>query len=196
MEIINPIISNCFKLALKEYKTWLNWVVKVSHWELYEELKFDHMNKYYMCNPESVLENETHKLFWEFWDTNGSPNLSQTTRQNNNLLEKRTCRIVDFTVPVDHWVKVKETKKNDKCLDFARELKKLWGIKVTVIPIIMGALSTVTKGLIKWLEDLEIIGWEETLQTTVLLGSVRILRRVLETWAELLILKLFRECIG
>ena len=50
------------KLAQKEYETWHDWVGKVIHWELSKKLKFDHMNKCYMHNPESVLENETHKL--------------------------------------------------------------------------------------------------------------------------------------
>ena len=43
------------------------------------------------------------------------------------------------------------------------------------------ALGTVTKGLIQGLEDLEITGRVETIQTTALLRSARILRRVLET---------------
>ena len=38
--------------------------------------------------------------------------------------KKRTCRIVDFAVPADHEVKLKESKKRDKYLDLARELKK------------------------------------------------------------------------
>ena len=52
-------------------------------------------------------------------------------------------------------------------------------MKVIVIPILIGALSTITKGLIKGLEDLEIRGQVETLQTTALLRSARILKRVL-----------------
>ena len=53
-------------------------------------------------------------------------------------------------------------------LDFARGLKKLWNIKVTVIPIVIGGLGTVTKGLLKGLQDLEIRGRVETIQTTIL----------------------------
>ena len=49
-----------------------------------------------------------------------------------------------------------------------------------VIPIVVGALGTVTKGLVNGLEDLEIRGQEESIQTTTLLRSVRIPRRVLE----------------
>ena len=75
-------------------------------------------------------------------------------------------------------------------LDLARELKKLWNMKVTIVPIVIGALGTITKWLLKGLEDLEIGGRVETFQTTALLRTSRILRRVLETWGDLISLKL------
>ena len=50
-----------------------------------------------------------------------------------------------------------------------------------VIPIVVGALSIVTKGLIKGLEVLSIRGRVETIQTAALLRLARMLRRVLET---------------
>ena len=52
-------------------------------------------------------------------------------------------------------------------------------MKVTIVPIVIGALGTVTKGLLKGLEDLEIGGRVEISQTTALLRTARILRRVL-----------------
>ena len=74
---------------------------------------------------------------------------------------------MDFSVSADHRVKLKESEKKDKYLDLARELKKkLCNMKVTVIPIIAGALGTVTKGLVQGLEDLEIRVWVEIIQTT------------------------------
>ena len=60
-------------------------------------------------------------------------------------------------------------------------MKKLWNMQVTIIPIVIGAFGTETKGLLKGLEDLEDGGRVETIQTTVLLRTARILRRVLET---------------
>ena len=54
-------------------------------------------------------------------------------------------------------------------------------MKVTIIPIVMSAFGTVTKGLLKSLKDLEVGGRVETMQTTELLRITRILRRVLET---------------
>ena len=61
-EIINHIISECSKLAQKEYKARHDWVGTVIHWEMWKKLKFDHTNKWYMQNPAPVLENDTHKL--------------------------------------------------------------------------------------------------------------------------------------
>ena len=63
---------------------------------------------------------------------------------------------MDFAISADHWIKLKETEKRDKFLDLAWELKKLWNMKVTVISIEVGALGTITKGLIQELLDLEI----------------------------------------
>ena len=101
-----------------------------------------------------------------------------------------------ITVPAVHRVKLKESEKKDKYLDLVRELKKLWNMKVAIIPIVIGALGTVTKELIKGLEDLEIRERVKTIQTTALLRSARILRRVLETWEGLLSLKLQWKTIG
>ena len=57
-EIINHIISEYSKFAQNEYKTRLDWVVKVIHREL--------CKKWYIHNLESVQENETHKFLCDF----------------------------------------------------------------------------------------------------------------------------------
>ena len=69
-------------------------------------------------------------------------------------------------------------------------------MKVTIVPIVAGAFGTITKGLLKGLEDLEVDGRVETIQTTALLRTARILRRVRETWGDLLSLKLQWKTIG
>ena len=77
-----------------------------------------------------------------------------------------------------------------KYLDLGREFKKLWNVKVTIIPIVICAFGTVTKELLKGLEDLEVGGRVTTIQNTALLRTTRILRKVLETWGDFLSLKL------
>ena len=38
--------------------------------------------------------------------------------------EKWTCRLIDFVVPANHGVKIKENEKMDKYLDLVRLIKK------------------------------------------------------------------------
>ena len=71
---------------------------------------------------------------------------------------------------------LKESEKKGKYLNLARELKKLWNMKVMIVPVVVGALGTITKGLLKGLEDLEVGGRVETIQMTALLRTARILR--------------------
>ena len=185
--MINYIISECSILVQKEYKTRHEWVGKVIHWEMCKKLKFDHTNKWYMHNPVSVLENDAYKLLGDF-DIQ-MDHLISARRPDHNQQKKRTCKIMDFAVPADHRIKLKESKKA-KYFDLARELKKLRNLKVTIIPIRIGAFSTVTKGLSKGLEDLEVGGWVETIQTTASLRTARIQKSGLETWGDLLSLRL------
>ncbi len=63
----------------------------------------------------------------------------------------------------EHRIKLKKCEKKDKYLDLARGLKKLWNMKVTIVPIMIGAFGTVTKGLLKGREDLEDGGRVETI---------------------------------
>ena len=78
-----------------------------------------------MHNPGCVLENDTHKLLWDFGVQ--TDHLISARRPDLILIckIKRICKIVDFTVPASHRIKLKEYEKKDKYLDLDRELKKL-----------------------------------------------------------------------
>ena len=99
-ETINHIINECSKSAQKEYKTRHDWIGKVIHWEMRKKFKFDHTNKWYMHNPAPVLENDTHKLLWDF-DIQ-TDHLISARRPDliiiNKKKKKRICKIVDFAV--------------------------------------------------------------------------------------------------
>ena len=57
-----------------------------------------------------------------------------------------------MAVSADYKLKTKESEKINKFLDLARELKKLWNMKMTVISVVVGALRTLHKELGKTLE--------------------------------------------
>ena len=77
-----------------------------------------------MNNPAPVLENDSHKLLWDF--NIETDHLIPVRRPDIIKINKRKriCKIVDFAVPTDHRINLRESEKKDKYLDLARELKK------------------------------------------------------------------------
>ena len=76
-----------------------------------------------MHKSEFVQENEMHKIHrnLKYKEITQSQPESLTKMQINK--KKITCHLVDFAVLVNHTVKMKESKKLDKYLDFAKEIK-------------------------------------------------------------------------
>ena len=92
-----------------------------------------------------VLENDTHKLQWDF----NILNTGQKTRPYNNQQKKKKKKkenLQNFrlAVPADHRINLKECENKDKYHDLAREFKKLWNMKVMIVPIVIGAFGTIT----------------------------------------------------
>ena len=154
------------------------------HWELCKKFKFDHTNKWYIHNPEFVRPGK-----WDaqnsmgFWGTNGSSNLSKTTRTSDRQKrrkkkDKESAKLL--TVSADHRVKLKEIEKTDEFLDLAWELKKK--VEYDGDTNLIGAF--------------EIKGRVETIQTIALLRSAWILKRILKTWGDFLSLRLQWETIS
>ena len=68
--------------------------------------------------------------------------------------EHYECQIIDFAIPYDTRVDDTEVEKIEKYLDMARELKKVWNMRVTLIPLVIGALGTTDKALEKRLRPM------------------------------------------
>ena len=144
---------------------------KVINGELCKKLKPHHTNKTYMLH-----QNKTYK---HLWDLEIQTRLLISARQPDLVTVNKNKRT--FAVSTEHKVKSKENENRDKYLDLARELKKLWNMKVKMIPSVVGAQGTIPKALVKGLEYLEINGQVDNFQATALQRSTRIPRRVLES---------------
>ena len=124
------------------------------HQELWNWLKFDHTDNWYMHKPKYDQENETHKIIKQ----------SQQRRLDFMLInfKKRICPIVGFAVAVDHGVKRKENEKVDKNADLDSDLKKLKNLKATVVLIVVWAIGIILKGLERRMKKLDIRAKMET----------------------------------
>ena len=116
---INLLINKCSKLAQRKHNPKHDWVEKMIHWELCKKLKFDYNSKWYMRKPESVPDNETHLVFWDF-----------------------EIQTITYSRPDQMIIK---QKKSDKYLD----LRKLRHLKVMVRIIAIGTLEMVLKDFVR-----------------------------------------------
>ena len=120
-----------------------------------------------MNDDNIVLENETHKILWDFdiqmdhLITARRPDLIIINNSKKKKKRKEKENMQNCWLYCPGWpqskIKIK-CEKNYNYLDLTTELKKLWNMKVTIIPIVIRALRTVIKRLIKGQEDLEIRG--------------------------------------
>ena len=94
--------------------------------------------------------------------------------------QKREVKIVDIAIPADARVCEKELDKNDKYKPLKDEIARLWEVqKVTVIPVVVGALGAITNLFGKCMQEIGIDIRIEHVRKTALLGTARVLRLVL-----------------
>ena len=97
-----------------------------------------------MMNAQTRIcpkKNKTNKLLCDFKIRKDHP---IPARRGDLVLinkTKRIFRLVDFAISADHSVNIKLGEKLNRYLDLARELKKQWNMKFTMIPIVVRALE-------------------------------------------------------
>ena len=164
----------------KEYKKRHDNVARAVHWDLSEKYGFERSERRYDHVPDSVLENEDYKMLWDF--SVRTDHEIEARRPDLLIIDKieKNCQIIDVVIPEDGRVRAKEDEKVEKYQDLAREVRKMWEVRTKVIPIVVGASGTIP---LRLKENLRTIGVDtsfELIQRSVLMGSARILRKVLE----------------
>ena len=179
-ETISHIVSECEQLAQKEYKRRHNNVARIVHWKLCGKYNLKRSEKWYEHAPEDVVENEEVKILWDVMiqcDREIKARKPDIVVVNKN---ERSCAIIDIAIPGDIRVSEKEKEKIERYQELKREIKRMWNIRsITVIPVVVGALGSTSKKLKKCIEELGVVISTVLLLKTALLGTARILRKVL-----------------
>ena len=150
------------------------------HWDFLGKCGFSRVDKWYEHQPETVLENNDYKLLWDY---NIHTDHQISARRPDLVVinkQEQTCQVIDIAVPEDTAVKAKEEEKLEKYQDLAREIQKMWSVRTQVLPVVIGALGTVPKRLESNLKRIGTNNSIELIQKSALLGTARILRKVLE----------------
>ena len=92
----------------------------------------------------------------------------------------KEVKIIDIAVPGDSRVEEKELAKMDKYQYLREEIGHVWQMRsVTVVPVVIGALGVILDKFEKHIEKLGVMIATDVIQKTALLGSARLLRKVL-----------------
>ena len=181
-ESIDHIVSGSSKHAQKEYKRSHDKLGKIVHWKLARKCNFEAGEKWYEHEPESVLENEDYKVLWDF--SIQTDHVMEAQRPDLVVVDEkeRSCKIIDFAFPGDSRIEEKEKDKIEKYQDLGTELQKIWTVKVKIIPLVVGSLGAIRTQFGNRLKQIGISARTAQVQKAVLLGTARILRKVLKIY--------------
>ena len=85
----------------------------------------------------------------------------------------------NMTVQSDRNIALKDIDKKSKYKDLELEIQRMWHTKTVVIPVVVGALGTVKKGMVENIKGVSEAATVTEIQKICMLGSTRILRKVL-----------------
>ena len=179
-ETVYHIVSECSKLAQREYKRRHDNVARYIHWRLCGKFDHDRAKNWYEHNPEGVSESANCKILWDV--VIQCDKEIEARRPDIVVLDKtsKEVKVIDIAIPGDVRVCEKELEKINKYKLLKDEIARLWNVrKVTVIPIVVGALGAITTRFEKFVMEAGIELRVEHVQKTALLGTARILRLVL-----------------
>ena len=94
--------------------------------------------------------------------------------------KEKTCTLIDVAIPADRNVVQKEGEKKLKYKSLCIEIQRMWNLKCTILPVIIGATGIVKKSLKKNLETIPGKHSIDSLQKTAILGTSHIIRKVLQ----------------
>ena len=97
-----------------------------------------------------------------------------------NKIKEKTCTLVDVAIPADRNVVQKEVETKLKYKSLCIEKQRMWNLKCTILPVIIGAIGIVTRSFRKNLETVPGRHSIDSLQKAAILGTSHIIRKVLQ----------------
>lgn len=182
-ETIEHVISGCSALASNEYVERHDTAAKIIHQELASKYNLIQTTlPHYKYIPESILENQHHKLYW-----NRTMHTDKTVSHNRPDVtlfckQDKITYLIDIAVPGDTNVTQKEQEKITKYIPLAVEMKEIWNQnKVIVVPIVISATGITSKKFTNHLTELKIKPYIHTvIQKAVILKTANIVRKFLQ----------------
>ena len=178
-ETIDHIVAGCPVLANTEYIQRHDKAAGYIHWRICKHYHFSTADKWYEHKPEKVTENEAATVLWDMpVNTDKEIKANRPDIIIKDKIEKK-CIMIDMSIPSERNASIKEVENLSKYKNLYIEVTKMWQMKTTTAPIVVGALGLIKRGLEKYIRQFPGHIRIEELQKIALLGSAHILRRML-----------------
>ena len=180
-ETVDHIVSGCEVLAKTEYISRHNNAAAYLHWSICKDHDIEITDKWYQHAPETVMHNKDNNITI-MWDMPVNTDRTITANRPDIIVKdsvNSTCKLIDMTVPSDRNIALKEIEKKSKYKDLELEIQRMWHMKTIVIPVVVGALGAVKKGMVENIKKVSERATVTEIQKICMLGSARILRKVL-----------------
>ena len=179
-ETVSHVISGCKILAGTKYTTRHDRIGTYIHWSILKDIGVEVSDEWYKHIPKTTVQYKDTTIMWDkeiLTDKKVQANRPDITIHDR---KKQSAILIDVSVPNDKNIIAKTAEKLMKYRDLEIEIKKCWKLKkVKTIPIIIGALGSVSTGHQKFLTEISPKIEFKVVQKTALLGTANILRHVL-----------------
>ena len=180
-ETVRHLASGCGMLAQREYRRRHDKMGLRVYWELCGKYGVKRSEKWYeeVPDPVRVSDDGMYEVWWD--QKVVTPTAMEHNRPDVVVIDRvgRRWTLVDFSVPFDSNVVIKEDEKETRYGRLKAEVSKMEGVGVVVVPIVVGAFGVVSKRLSGHLKQLGIGDVIGGLQTSAIIGTAAILRKVL-----------------
>ena len=180
-ETVDHIVSGCEVLAKTEYISRHDKAAAYLHRKICQDHDIEVIDKWYEQKPESVTHNKDSK-FTIMWDMPVNTDRTRTANRPDIIIKdsvNSTCELLDMSIPSDRNIARKEIEKKGKYKDLELEIQRTCQMKTEVIPVFVGALGTIKKGMVENIKRVSGRANVTETQKISMLGSARILRKVL-----------------
>ena len=128
-----------------EYSLCLNKAAAHMHWKFCKEFGIEMKERWYEHEPKAVTEKDSVTTLWDmpiYTDRTISANKPDIVLKNKRT---KPCLLIDMTTPLDSNTSVKTKGKLKKYKDSEIEVERMWGLKTTTVPVVLGARGTIKK---------------------------------------------------
>ncbi|CAH3183362.1 unnamed protein product [Porites lobata] len=158
---------------------WHNNAAGYLHWSICKDHDIEITDNWDEDEPETVIHNKDNNITI-MWDMPVNTDRTITANRPDIIVKdsvNSTCKLIDMTVPSDRNIALKETEK--KMQRPRTRIQRMWHMKTVVIPVVVSALGTVKKGMVENTKKVSERATMTEIQKICMLGSARILRKVL-----------------